>query len=89
MLEQLYSQRLALAGFVCWTSGLVLGTLVPFTTAEWLPLAAAGGLSLGAAATIANGLRIACHWLGLTPASRQPTPISDGYFPASRAVDPG
>ena len=32
--------------------------------------AAAAGLSLGAAATIINGLRVARHWLGLAPASR-------------------
>jgi hypothetical protein len=63
MLEQLYSRRLALAGFACWTGGLVLGALVPLTTADWLPYGAAAGLSLGAAATIANGLRVARHWI--------------------------
>jgi hypothetical protein len=63
MLEDLYSRRLAMAGFACWTGGLALGALVPLTTADWLPYGAAAGLSLGAAATIANGLRVARHWL--------------------------
>jgi hypothetical protein len=65
MLEQLYSRRLALAGFACWTGGLLLGALVPLTTAAWLPYGAAAGLSLGGAATILNGARVARHWLGI------------------------
>jgi hypothetical protein len=65
MLEQLYSRRLALAGFACWTGGLLLGALVPLTTAAWLPYGAAAGLSLGGGATIVNGARVARHWLGI------------------------
>jgi hypothetical protein len=65
MLDQLYDRRLAQAGFVAWTAGLVLGALAPLTTAEWVPLGAALTLSLGAAATVANGLRVGWHWLGL------------------------
>jgi len=65
MLEDLYSRRLALAGWAAWTVGLALGALAPLTTAEWLPLGAAAGLSLGGAATILNGARVARHWAGL------------------------
>ena len=64
MLEDLYSRRLALVGAAAWTTGLVLGALAPVTTAEWVPLGAALGLSLGGAATIANAARVARHWLG-------------------------
>lgn len=71
MLEDLYSRRLALAGFACWTGGLILGALVPLTTADWLPYGAAAGLSLGAAATIVNGLRVARHWVGVRVASSE------------------
>jgi hypothetical protein len=65
MLEDLYSRRLALVGWVAWTSGLVLGAVTPLTTAEWIPLAAAIGLSLGGAATVVNAAGVARHWLGL------------------------
>jgi hypothetical protein len=65
MLEDLYSRRLALLGCVFWTAGLALGALAPVTTAEWVPLGAAVGLSLGGAATIVNGACVARHWLGL------------------------
>jgi hypothetical protein len=64
MLEQLYSRRLALVGFVTWTMGVLLGAAVPFTTAEWLPLVAAISLSTGAATTLANAARVGWHWLG-------------------------
>jgi hypothetical protein len=63
MLEQLYSRRLALAGWAAWTSGLVLGALAPLTTIEGVPLAAALCLSLGAAAVVFNGARVGSHWL--------------------------
>lgn len=65
MLEDLYSRRLALVGWAAWTAGLAFGALTPVTAAEWVPLGAAAGLSLGSAATIANGVRIARHWAGL------------------------
>lgn len=63
MLEDLYSRRLALVGCVAWTSGLVLGALAPLTAADWIPLGAAAGLSLGGAAAIVNGVRVGSHWL--------------------------
>jgi len=63
MLEQLYSRRLALAGWAAWTSGLSLGALAPLTTLEGVPVAAAVCLSLGAAAVILNGARVGSHWL--------------------------
>lgn len=71
MLEDLYSRRLALVGWAAWTTGLVLGTLVPVTTAAWLPFAAAGCLSIGGAATVANGFFVARHWLGLAGDARR------------------
>ncbi|HZO31124.1 MAG TPA: hypothetical protein VFH48_34595 [Chloroflexota bacterium] len=64
MLEALYSRRLALVGCAAWTTGLVLGAVTPLTTAEWVPLGAAVGLSLGGATTIVNAVRVARHWLG-------------------------
>jgi hypothetical protein len=64
MLEDLYSRRLALAGCAAWTAGLVLGVLTAVTPLEWAPTASAAGLSLGGAATIVNGVRVARHWLG-------------------------
>jgi len=77
MLDQLYARRLAQAGFVAWTVGLVLGALAPLTTAEWIPLGAALALSLGAAATVANGLRVGWHWLGLAQ-GREDRPDNGG-----------
>ena len=65
MLEDLYSRRLALVGWAAWTIGLALGALTPVTAAEWVPLGAAASLSLGGAATILNGARVARHWAGL------------------------
>jgi hypothetical protein len=64
MLEDLYSRRLAMVGWAGWVGGLVLGALTPLTTAEWMPLGAAAGLSLGGAAMIVNGVRVARHWAG-------------------------
>ena len=64
MLEDLYSRRLALAGSAAWTAGVLLGAVAPLTTADWIPLGAALGLSLGGAATVANAVRVARHWLG-------------------------
>ena len=69
MLEQMYSRRLALAGSSFWTGGLILGALVPMTTAEWILSAAAGCLSLGILAVIVNGVRVGRHWLGLARAA--------------------
>lgn len=63
MLEDLYSRRLALAGCAAWTSGLMLGALAPVTTAGWIPLGAATGLSLGGAAMLLNAVRVGSHWL--------------------------
>jgi hypothetical protein len=62
MLEDLYSRHLALAGYVAWTSGLVLGALAPLTAAEWIPLGAAAGLSIGGAGLVLNGVRVGSHW---------------------------
>ena len=64
MLEDLYSRRLALAGWAAWTSGLVLGALAPLTTIEGVPLAAAASaFRFGAAAVVFNGARVGRHWL--------------------------
>ncbi|MCC6180096.1 MAG: hypothetical protein IT305_32680 [Chloroflexi bacterium] len=64
MLEDLYSRRLALIGWAGWTTGLLLGALAPYTSAEWVTLGTALGIEIGAAATLANGVRIGRHWLG-------------------------
>jgi hypothetical protein len=69
MLEQMYSRRLALVGCAAWTLGVALSAAAPLTTAEWMPLAAATGLSLGGAASMVNAARVASHlftWRHLT-----------------------
>ncbi len=72
-LEDLYSRRVALAGWAGWTAGVALGALATLSGAGWLAYAAAAALSTGGLAFLLNAARVATHWR--TPAVRPaPTP---------------
>jgi len=79
MLEQLYSRPLALAGGAAWMAGVVLGALVPFSTAGWLPDAAAFCLGVGGAAFLVNAVRVARHWLGFAAISSPIAPMAGAH----------
>lgn len=61
-LEDLFDQRLALAGWALWTSGVALAAMAALARADWLASLAAVLLSLGAGAFLANALRVGSHW---------------------------
>jgi hypothetical protein len=79
MLEQLYSRPLALGGGGSWLAGVILAALVPFTVAEWLPVAAAVCLGVGGAAFLANAVGVGRHWLGRAAAAVSTTPLANAH----------
>ncbi len=61
-LEELYGRRTALFGWASWTTGVALAGLAALGSLAWLVPFAAVGLSLGAAAFLANAVRVGSHW---------------------------
>lgn len=61
-LEDLYQRRLAVAGWVLWTTGLALSTAAIATGSHVISQLAGVGLSAGLACFLVNVIRIGGHW---------------------------
>ncbi|HEU4793455.1 MAG TPA: hypothetical protein VFS96_07340 [Nitrolancea sp.] len=61
-LEDLYQRRLAVAGWVYWTTGLALSAAAIATGSQLISLFAGLGLSTGLACFLVNVIRIGGHW---------------------------
>ncbi|HEX5504378.1 MAG TPA: hypothetical protein VFW96_17270, partial [Thermomicrobiales bacterium] len=74
-LEELYSRRLALAGWACWTLGVALAALATASGAAALARVAGVAVAAGLACFLVNVARIGAHWRA-APA-RAPRPRRD------------
>jgi hypothetical protein len=61
-LEDLFSLRIALVGWGCWTLGVALAALAALSRVEWLAMVASIGLSAGAGALLWNAARVGTQW---------------------------
>ena len=83
-LEQLFSRRIAIAGWFFWSFGILTETIALLMNASLLAHLAALTLSLGLLAFLSNAVQVGAHWRGRHPFPLPSTPGAPPNSPPER-----